>query len=437
MAAGTNFAIFSKHATRVDLCLFGEEVGAPEIRRIRIERHTGPIWHCFLPGIGPGTRYGYRIDGPYRPDEGHRFNPAKLLIDPYARAITGRMNPDAPIYSFRSGRNVSDLAPDGRDDAWGKPRSVVVDDSFDWGGDIRPEIPWGDTIIYETHLKGFTAQHPELAPELRGTYLGFAQPAIIEYLQRLGVTAIEFLPLHAFVDDDFLIRRGLRNFWGYNTIGFFAPEGRYSSAGDSGAQVREFKTMVKALHAAGLEVILDVVYNHTGEGGNLGPTLSFKGIDNSVYYRLFEAEKRFYDDVTGTGNSLNVAHPPVCNLVIDSLRYWVTEMHVDGFRFDLAPALGRGTDGYSRDAPFFHALRNDPVFASIKLIAEPWDLGRSGYRLGDFPYEWSEWNDRYRDALRRFWSGKHGKTAEMAARVSGSPDIYRLQEELRVRASTL
>ena len=334
------------------------------------------------------------------------------------------MNPAAPVYGYRRGRHVSELAQDGRDDAWGKPRSLVVDPSFDWAGDAHPRIPWSRTVIYETHLKGFTARHPDVPPELRGTYLGFAQPAVIDYLKRLGVTAVEFLPLHAFIDDDFLQRRGLRNYWGYNSLGFFAPEGRYSSGGDGGDQVCEFKELVKALHRAGIEVILDVVYNHSAEGGNLGPTLSFRGIDNAVYYRLFEPNPRFYYDVTGTGNSLDTSHPVVRRMIVDSLRDWVEEMHVDGFRFDLAPALGRDADGRSEEAGFLDSLRDEPALAGAKLIAEPWDLGEFGYRLGQFPYGWSEWNDRFRDAARRFWRGEDDFAGELAARMSGSPDIF-------------
>jgi isoamylase len=424
--SGTNFAIFSKHATRVELCLFRDGPTGTEKRRIPVVAHRGPVWHCYLPGIGPGALYGYRVDGPYRPDEGHRFNPAKLVIDPYAKAIQGTVNWDAPVYGYRRGRHVSDLSSDGRDDAWGKPRSIVVDSSFDWEGDRRLQIPWSETIIYEAHLKGLTALHPDLPIKLRGTYQGASHPAIIDYLNRLGVSAVQFLPLHAFVDDDFLVRHGLRNYWGYNTLGFFAPEGRYSASGDSGGQVREFKEMVKAFHRAGIEVILDVVYNHTAEGGNLGPTLSFRGIDNAVYYRLFGPDRRFYEDVTGTGNTLNAEHPRVLKLIMDSLRYWVEEMHVDGFRFDLAPALAREANGFSAKSGFFRAVHQDPVLSSVKLIAEPWDIGPGGYRLGEFPQGWSEWNDRFRDASRRFWRGDRGLVVEFATRFAGSADLFRV-----------
>jgi glycogen operon protein len=334
------------------------------------------------------------------------------------------MNPEAPIYAYRGGRHASDLAPDGRDDAWGKPRSVVIDASFDWERDQRLSTPWANTIIYEAHIKGFTELNTDVPPNLRGTYRGFTHPAVVAHFQDLGVTAIELLPVHAFVDDDFLVRRGLRNFWGYKTLGYFAPEARYSSAGNGGEQVREFKEMVKALHRAGLEVILDVVYNHTAESGSFGPTLSYRGIDNVVYYRLFQPEKRFYDDVTGTGNTLNAAHPQVRRLILDSLRYWVEDMHIDGFRFDLAPALARDEHGFSKDSPLFQAIQRDPILSTVKLIAEPWDLGDGGYRLGDFPSGWSEWNDRFRNAARRFWKGDLGMVAELSARVSGSEDIF-------------
>lgn len=425
---GTNFALFSQNATRVELCLFGDGPRGSERRRIPMRWHRGPVWHCYVPGAGPGTLYGYRVDGPYRPDEGHRFNPAKLLMDPYAKAIQGDIDWNAPVYGYRRGRHASDLSTDGRDDAWGKPRSVVVDTSFDWQGDQRLQTPWSDTIVYEVHLKGFTALHPEIPTELRGTYLGFEHAASIDYLQRLGVTAVEFLPLHAFIDDDFLVRRKAKNYWGYKTLGFFAPEGRYSSSGDNGEQVHEFKQMVKALHAAGIEVILDVVYNHTAEGGNWGPHLSFRGIDNAVYYRLFTPERRFYEDVTGTGNTLNAQHPQVMKLIMDSLRYWVEEMHVDGFRFDLAPAISRENGPFSSESGLLRAIHQDPVLSTVKLIAEPWDLGPGGYQLGRFPNGWSEWNDRFRDTVRRFWRGDCGTVGELGLRLTGSPDIFQASQ---------
>jgi isoamylase len=428
--SGTNFALFSEHASRVELCLFRDARDRREWRRIPMVDHRGPIFHCYVPGVGPGTPYGYRVDGPYRPDKGHRFNPAKLLIDPYAKAIHGSINWDAPVFGFRQGRDGSDLSPDLRDDAWGKPRSVVVNPAFDWEGDQRLQTPWTDTVIYEVHLKGFSKLNPELPPDLRGTYAGFAHPASIEYLQTLGVTAVEFLPIHALVDDEFLVRHGKRNYWGYNTLGFFAPEGRYSASGDMGGQVNEFKEMVKSLHRAGIELILDVVYNHTAEGGSLGPTLSFRGIDNEVYYRLFAADQRFYEDVTGTGNTVDVSHPQVLELILDSLRYWVEEMHVDGFRFDLAPALGREQASFSPDSAFFRAIHDDPVVSSVKLIAEPWDIGPGGYQLGHFPNGWSEWNDRYRDSVRRFWRGDRATSDELRSRLTGSPDLYQASRRL-------
>jgi glycogen operon protein len=425
---GTNFAVYSQHATRVELCLFDGGPGGAERLRLPMRWHRGPIWHCYLPDVGPGTRYGYRVDGPYRPHEGHRFNPAKLLLDPYAKAISGSIDWDAPVFGFRRERRATELKIDGRDDASGKPRSVVIDPSFDWGNERRPATPWADTIIYEVHVKGFTALHPDIPEADRGTYRGFAHPAAIEHLTKLGITAVELLPVHAFIDDDFLARRGLRNYWGYKTIGFFAPEARYSASGDGGEQVAEFKAMVKALHAAGIEVILDVVYNHTAEGGNLGPTLSFRGLDNAVYYRLFAPERNFYEDVTGTGNTMNAQHPQVLKLIMDSLRYWVEEMRIDGFRFDLAPALSREHGLFSPKSAFLRAVCQDPVLSSVKLIAEPWDLGPGGYRLGGFPPGWSEWNDKFRDAARRFWRGDPGMARELATRMAGSADIFAAQQ---------
>jgi len=421
---GTNFAVFSQHATRVELCLYDGPGRGNEFRRIELEAPHGPVWHVYLPGVRPGQRYGYRMHGPYRPDEGHRFNAAKLLIDPYAKAISGSVDWATPVYGHKQGHDATDLKPDRRDDAHGIPRSVVVDTSFDWQGDTRLATQWSKTVIYEAHVKGFTALHPDIPADERGTYRGLSNPAAIEYFKSLGMTAIELLPVQAFVDDDFLVRRGLRNYWGYNTIGFFAPEARYSRSDDLGGQVREFKEMVRTLHAAGLEVILDVVYNHTAEGGHMGPTLSFRGIDNSTYYRLFSDDPRFYRDVTGTGNTLNTAHPQVLKLVMDSLRYWVEEMHVDGFRFDLAPALAREEHDYSIMSGFFRAVHQDPVLSTVKLIAEPWDIGDGGYQLSSFPHDWSEWNDRYRDTTRRFWRGDRGMLAELGFRLTGSADLF-------------
>ncbi|MCC6790979.1 MAG: glycogen debranching protein GlgX, partial [Thermomicrobiales bacterium] len=343
---------------------------------------------------------------------------------PYARAIEGSIDWDAPVFGFRRGRRALDHLIDGRDDAWGMPRAVVIDPAFDWGEDARPETPWTDTLIYEAHVKGLTALHPDVPANERGTYRGLSHPAVIDYLTRLGVTAIELLPVHAFIDDEFLVRRDMRNYWGYKTLGFFAPEARYSSSGERGEQVVEFKRMVKSMHDAGIEVILDVVYNHTAEGGILGPTLSFRGIDNSVYYRLFAPEPNFYEDVTGTGNTLQVQHPQVLKLIMDSLRYWVEEMHVDGFRFDLAPALSRENGIFNPESGFVRAIHQDPVLSTVKLIAEPWDLGPGGYRLGEFPHGWSEWNDRFRDVVRRFWRGDRGTARELAMRLAGSPDLF-------------
>ncbi len=423
--SGTNFALFSENATRVELCLFDDEGNGREYRRAALADTYHPIWTCYIPGVGPGDRYGYRVHGPYRPDVGHRFNPAKLLIDPYARAISGHVAWDTPVYGYRRGRDATDLRPDGRDDSKEKPRSVIVDPSFDWGNDRRPNTPLSHSLIYEVHVKGFTRRHPGIPPVLRGTYLGLSHPESIDYLKRLGVTAVELLPVHAFVDDDFLVRHRLRNYWGYNTLGFLAPEARYAAGGDRGEQVTEFKQMVKELHADGIEVLLDVVYNHTAEAGHMGPTLSFRGIDNHVYYLLFSGDPRLYKDVTGTGNTLNVAHPQVLKLIMDSLRYWVEEMHVDGFRFDLAPALGRDEHAFSALSGFLKAVHQDPVLASVKLIAEPWDVGDGGYQLARFPRRWSEWNDRYRDTVRRFWRGDRGVLGELGFRLTGSADLFK------------
>lgn len=421
--SGTNFAIYSEHATRVELCLFDPNDHTVERLRLRLPATTGPVWHGYVSGVGPGSIYGFRVDGPYRTDDGHRFNPAKLLLDPYARAITGGIEWNTPVYGYRRGHEGGDVKPDGRDDAAGVPKSLVIDPAFDWADDRRPLTPWNQTIIYETHVKGLTKLHPDVPEPLRGTYAGFAHPAVLDHLTRLGVTAVELLPVQAFIDDDFLVRMGLRQYWGYNTVGYFAPEGRYSASGDRGGQVTEFKSMVKALHAAGIEVLLDVVYNHTGEAGRLGPTIGFRGIDNRVYYRLLQRDPAIYEDVTGTGNTVNLAHPQVLKLVMDSLRYWVEEMHVDGFRFDLAPALAREETGFNHAAAFFGAVHQDPVLSTVKLIAEPWDLGEGGYRLGGFPGNWREWNDRFRDTVRRFWKGDRAMLGDLGFRLTGSADI--------------
>jgi glycogen operon protein len=418
---GVNFALYSHFATAVELCLFDEH-GVEE--RIPLREHTRFVWHGYLPDIRPGQRYGYRVHGPYEPDRGHRFNPAKLLIDPYARALCGQVDWSQPLFPYRLGDAAADLALDDADSAAGVPKGVVAADDFDWEGDTRLDTPWHRTIIYEAHVKGLTARHPDVPPELRGTYAGLATPPVIEHLRRLGVTAIELLPVHAFVDDKHLVERGLRNYWGYNSINFFAPDARYCSSGDDGEQVREFKSMVKALHGAGIEVILDVVYNHTAEGNHLGPMLSFKGIDNASYYRLVPDNPRYYMDYTGTGNSLNAMHPQVLKLIMDSLRYWVTEMHVDGFRFDLASTLAREFHDVDRLGSFFDTIHQDPVISQVKLIAEPWDVGEGGYQVGNFPVLWAEWNDRYRDTVRRFWREDPAQMGELAMRLTGSSDLY-------------
>ena len=420
---GVNFALYSEHATGVELCLF-DESGETEIERIPLREVTAHIWHAYILGLGPGQRYGFRVSGPFAPEEGHRFNPNKLLLDPYARAISGNVNWDAPVFGYPLGHADEDLAFDEQDDAWGMPKSVVVHPYFDWGDDHPPRIPWHQSIIYEVHVKGFTARNPDVPPEERGTYAGLASPASIQYLKELGVTAVELLPVHAFLDDMHLVERGLRNYWGYNTIGYFAPEARYSSSGDSGGQVAEFKRMVRELHRADIEVILDVVYNHSAEGNHLGPTLNFRGIDNRSYYKLVPDNPRYYQDYTGTGNSLNVGHPQVLRLIMDSLRYWILEMHVDGFRFDLAATLARELHDVDRLSAFFDIIHQDPVISQVKLIAEPWDVGEGGYQVGNFPILWAEWNGKYRDAVRRYWRGDEAQVAELGYRLTGSSDLY-------------
>jgi len=406
------------------LCLFDRSNDAIESDCIALREQTAHVWHGYVPGIGPGQLYGYRVEGDYTPEQGRRHNPSKLLLDPYARAIAGTVNWKKPVYGYRPGTAQADPRRDERDDAGAVPKAVVIDPTFDWGADCPPLIPWHHSVIYEMHVKGFTARHPDLPPELRGTYSGLAHPRAIEHLTRLGVTAVELLPVHAFLDDPFLVERQLRNYWGYNTIGYFAPEGRYASEGTHGEQVAEFKSMVKALHAAGIEVILDVVYNHTAEGNHLGPTLSFRGIDNEAYYRLVADQRRYYMDFTGTGNTLNVQHPQVLQLIMDSLRYWVLEMHVDGFRFDLASALARELFEVDRLSAFFDIIHQDPVLSRVKLIAEPWDVGEGGYQVGNFPVLWTEWNGMYRDAVRSFWRGDERPVAEMGFRLTGSSDLY-------------
>jgi isoamylase len=420
---GTNFALFSENAERVLLCLYDEN-GEETCVEMRARRALH--WHVYVPGVGPGQRYGYRVHGPFAPHEGHRFNPAKLLIDPYAKAIDGVVDwgADANVLPYvPTGSDDADLERDDEDDADAVPKAVVIDDAFFWEGDRHPRIPFADTVIYETHVKGFTMRHPEVREDLRGTYAGLASEPAIAYLKDLGVTAVELLPVHHISDESFLHERGLRNYWGYSTIGYFAPHSEYAATGKRGEQVREFKGMVKALHRAGIEVILDVVYNHTAEGNHLGPMLSFKGADNASYYRLNPEDPRFYMDFTGTGNSLNPVHPSVLRLIMDSLRYWVTECHVDGFRFDLASALARELYEVDRLSAFFDVIHQDPVLSQVKLIAEPWDVGPGGYQVGNFPVLWSEWNGIYRDTMRDFWRGQ-ASSGDFASRLSGSADLY-------------
>jgi isoamylase len=420
---GVNFSVYSEKATAIELCLF-EEVNSSESELFQIKECTGYVWHCYVPGIKLGQLYGYRVHGPFNPEQGERFNPAKLLIDPYAKALAGRINWDAPLFGYKLGDPAADLSRDEQDDAWGVPKSVVTTSHFDWENDRPPSTSVHDTVVYELHVKGFTAQHPDIPPELRGTYAGLAHPVAVDYLKKLGITAVELMPVHEFVDDKRLLDLGLRNYWGYNSINFFAPEARYCASGDHGDQLGEFKAMVRTLHRAGIEVILDVVYNHTAEGNQLGPTLSFRGFDNASYYRLMNDNPRYYMDYTGTGNTLNVRHPQVLKLIMDSLRYWVETMHVDGFRFDLAAALARELHDVDRLSAFFDIINQDPVISQVKLIAEPWDVGEGGYQVGKFPPLWAEWNGRYRDVVRRYWKGDDGQLGELGYRLTGSSDLY-------------
>ena len=417
--AGTNFAIFSEVAEKVELCLF-DEYG--QETRFDLPEVEGFIWHGYLPNIGPGQRYGFRVHGPWTPEEGHRCNAAKLLIDPYAKAIEGEVNWNEAVYSYYF--NDPDGPANAIDSAPFMPKSVVISPFFDWGYDRHPNTPWHETVIYEMHVKGFSARHPDLPPELRGTYGALAHPLAIDYLTNLGVTAVELMPAHQFIHDDRLARLGLNNYWGYNSIGYLAPHNGYGASHEPGWHVQEFKQMVKTLHEAGIEVILDVVYNHTAEGNHLGPTLSLKGIDNAAYYRLTPDDLRYYMDYTGTGNSLNMRHPHVLQLIMDSLRYWVLEMHVDGFRFDLAATLARELHEVDRLSAFFDVIQQDPVISQVKLIAEPWDIGEGGYQVGNFPPKWSEWNGKYRDAVRDYWRGAEETLAEFATRFAGSSDLY-------------
>jgi isoamylase len=416
---GTHFSVFSEVAERVELCLFDDD---DQERRIPLPEVNGYCWHGYLPEVRPGQRYGFRVHGPYAPAEGHRCNPAKLLLDPYSKAVAGTVSWDEAIFGYHFGD--PDGPPNAHDSAPFVPRSVVTNPFFDWRGDRHPQTPWHETLIYEVHVKGFTQRHPEVPPELRGTYAGFTHPAVIEHLRSLGVTAVELLPIHAFVHEHELVERGLRNYWGYNSIGYLAPHADYARGGTSGDEVQEFKEMVRTLHEAGIEVILDVVYNHTAEGNHLGPTLSFRGLDNAAYYRLVENDRRYYMDYTGCGNSMNMRHPHVLQLIMDSLRYWVVDMHVDGFRFDLASALARELHDVDRLAAFFDIIQQDPVISQVKLIAEPWDVGEGGYQVGNFPPLWSEWNGRYRDTIRDYWRGVGNTLGRFADSLTGSSDLY-------------
>ncbi|MDY6783828.1 MAG: glycogen debranching protein GlgX [Cyanobacteriota bacterium] len=421
---GTNFALFSENATAVELCLF-DETGWET--RLPLKETYNFIWHGYLPGIEPGQQYGFRVHGPYAPEDGHRFNPNKLQIDPYAKAIAGDILHGREIFGYSWKDEEEDLSFSSLDNSHLIPKAIVVDAAFDWEGDKHPQIPWHNTIIYETNARGFTKLHPEIPKELQGTYAGIAHPAAIAHLESLGITTVEFLPVHHFIAcPGFLEAKGLRNYWGYDSIGYFAPYSGYSADSSRGGQVREFKEMVKALHSHGIEVIIDVVYNHTGEGNHMGPTLSFRGIDNEAYYRLVDDDKRYYMDFSGCGNSLDIRHPQVLKLIMDSLRYWVLEMHVDGFRFDLATVLARETDRVDTFAAFFDIIHQDPVLCDVKLIAEPWDIAEGGYQVGKFPLLWSEWNGRYRDTMRDFWRGVDETLSEFAYRFTGSSDLYEM-----------
>jgi isoamylase len=422
--SGVNFALFSENATGVELCLFNGQDREQESARIPMTEQTDRAWHVYLPEGRPGMRYGYRVHGPYDPEHGQRFNPAKLLLDPYAKAIDGNIQWDDALFGYEMGHADADLSRDERDSGPHLPKSLVIDPAFTWGDDRPLRTPWNETVIYEVHVKGFTARNPDVPAGLRGTYAGLGCPAVVDYLRWLGITAVELLPIHQFVVDKHLVDRNLTNYWGYNSIGFFAPHVGYASPGAPGRHVSEFKTMVKTLHHAGIEVILDVVYNHTGEGSHLGPTLCFRGIDNASYYRLVSEDRRYYMDYTGCGNTLNMTHPRTLQLIMDSLRYWVLEMHVDGFRFDLASTLARELHDVDRLSAFFDVIHQDPVISQVKLIAEPWDLGAGGYQVGNFPALWAEWNDQYRNTVRRYWKGDEGQLGVLASRLTGSSDIY-------------
>jgi glycogen operon protein len=416
---GVNFAVFSQHAESVELCIF-EATGRRELQRITLRERTDYVWHCYLPEARPGLVYGYRVHGPYKPEEGHRFNANKLLVDPYAKDLVGHLRWGDALFGYTVGSKREDLSFDRRDSAPLIPKGRVLETAFTWGGDRRPQVPWPDMVIYELHLRGFTMTHPEIPEHQRGTAAALGSAPVVDYLKRLGVTTVELLPVHSFVNDHVLARQGLQNYWGYNTLGYFAPETRYRASG----KVKEFKTMVKSLHSAGIEVILDVVYNHTSEGNQLGPTLSLRGLDNASYYILNAENRRYYDDFTGCGNTVNLEHPRALQLVMDSLRYWVEDMHIDGFRFDLASALARESGKVENLGGFFDAIRQDPTLNQVKLIAEPWDLGHGGYQVGNFPLGWAEWNDRYRDGIRRYWRGDLGLVGDVARRLTGSQDLY-------------
>ncbi|MFN6944307.1 MAG: glycogen debranching protein GlgX [Cytophagaceae bacterium] len=422
---GVNFSLYADNAECVELCLFNSTEDTVESARIFLPERSYQIWHGYIPGLKPGQLYGYRVYGPYDPKNGHRFNPNKLLIDPYAKAISGTIKWHKSLFGYEMGHKNQDLSFNKLDSAPYIPKCVVIDPNFDWEGDKKPNYPYHKSIIYETHVKGFTKLHPDIPEEIRGTYEALAHPVTIEYLQKLGITAIELMPVHHFITDKFLQDRDLTNYWGYNTLSFFAPDVRYSGTGCLGEQVKEFKDMVKKFHKAGIEVIMDVVYNHTGEGNHMGPTLSLRGIDNTSYYRLVEENKRYYFDYTGTGNTLNVNLPNVLRLIMDSLRYWILEMHVDGFRFDLASTLARELHEVDQLSAFFDIIHQDPVISQVKLIAEPWDIGEGGYQVGNFPPGWVEWNGKYRDCIRDFWRGADSMLAEFAERFTGSSDLYR------------
>jgi glycogen operon protein len=422
--AGTNFALFSERATKVELCLFDAVEDAKESQRIALTEHTDQVWHSYLPDVQPGQLYGYRVHGPYEPAKGHRFNPNKVVLDPYAKAIGRDLQWDDSLFGYQVGDKDADLSFDDRDDAAVCPLASALDTAFTWGDDRPPRTPWHKTFIYELHVKGFTKLHPEVPEKIRGSYAGVASEAAIQHLLSLGVTAVELMPVHYHVNDRHLLERKLTNYWGYNTLGFFAPHLDYASKHSPRKSVQEFKMMVRSLHAAGIEVVLDVVYNHTAEGNQLGPTLSMRGVDNAGYYRLSPEDPRYYMDFTGCGNTLNMPHPRVLQLIMDSLRYWVTEMHVDGFRFDLASTLARELFEVDRLGAFFDIIHQDPILSQVKLIAEPWDVGPGGYQVGNFPVLWTEWNGKYRDCLRRFWKGDGGAISEMASRLTGSSDLY-------------